>query len=70
MFLFQVSFKLVLLKREIKKYFSSSIILEKILFYNISGAINSNNVINSNNISEILILFENFRIDIFTSAFL
>ena len=51
---FSCFFQAGLIKTWNKKYFSSLIIHEKI-FYNISGAIHSNNI------SEILILFEYFR---------
>ena len=54
-FLFYISFKLVWLKREIKNIFLINHSWKKILFHNISGAIHSNNI------SEILILFEYFR---------
>ena len=53
-FLFHFSFKLVWLKREIKNISPHQLFMKKMLFYNISGAIHSNNI------SEI-ILFEYFR---------
>ena len=54
-FLFHASFNLVWLKREIKNISFINYSWKKKLFYNISGAIHSNNI------SETLILLEYFR---------